>query len=146
MNQFQIAIMQDDFCYQSGISSAEPIAFEEMSKTAIATLLVGMLTSKMDYPSASLTKKDKEGNVLAVIQRRAKANKPFEVIITQIVEGETKVLVAKEMKFNLTPKGIEKQITQMPKRLWLMVNDRLLAKNPLLAFQPAEYYNKQVLG
>lgn len=146
MNTFQIAIMQDDFCFQSAVISVNPIAFEQMSREAIATFITGMVTAKMDHPSASYTKKDKEGNILSVIQRRAKLSAPFEVIISQVVENEeTKVIVADEMKFTLTEKSIAKTLLTMPKRLWLMVNKKELVANPLLAFQAPEYYAQQVL-
>lgn len=142
MNKFQISIMQGDFVYQSSLVSAEPILFEEMSRKAISTLIKGMLIARMDYNSASV--KDKAGNI---ILRRPKSNLPFEVYIEQIVENEpTKVLVSDSMKFNLTEKSISKTLLSMPKRLWLMVNDKLIGENPLLALKPMEYYGTQAVN
>lgn len=147
MNQFQISIVQGSFTYESCLTSVNPIDFEVMSKKALTTLIKGMLIAKMDYPSASLKRKDKEGNILEIIQRRAKVSEPFEVYIEHVVEGESLgVVVADKMKFNLTEKSIKKTLLNLPKRLWLMANDKLLESNPLLAFQAPEYYSKQLIG
>lgn len=146
MNTFQISLVQGDFFFKSQLVSQEPIAFEAMSRKTLSTIIVGMLTAKMDHSSATLVKKDKEGNLLSKVAKRPKSNEPFEVFIEQVTEEGSNTIVSTEMKFNLTEKGIVKTLAQMPKRLWLMVNTKLIEENPLLAFQPSEYYAQQLVG
>lgn len=140
-NQFRISLVQGNFSFQSEIESENPLVFEQISRQALATLIKGMLIARMDHSSA--TKKSKSGEITL---RRAKSNEPFEVYIEQVVENEHKVIVSDLMKFNLTEKSIQKTLLNLPKRLWLMVNDALIVNDPLLAFQAPEYYSKQLIG
>lgn len=142
MKTFQIVISQGNFDFASSTIVAEQISFEQAAGKTLATVLRHLLIAKEDHKACSRKKKDG-----TIVELRPKVSEPFEVYVTCKEENsETKTLIKDEIKFNLTADNFKRMMDTLPKRLWLLFNEHELMKNPLLAFQPNEYYKQIVLN